>query len=229
MLTQYFYHIKGTVGSVYASLSYFFALPSALFTDIFGSSFFLCISSNSYPCISFYLFSRPRVVSLFGAVVITASVLFSALLNKIQYYIVTIGIFCASGEAAVQCCYYAILPHYFDNKLGLATGLMNSGSSIIVAVSPYLAAYLLSDGLSRYFFVMGLISALIFPISIAYKPTLPSIRFESAKEQIKDSFQVQILKSRKFICWIASTALWEYGSIMLTQTIVSINTLSKQI
>ncbi len=116
--------------------------------------------------------------------------LLSSLINRIELYYVSIGLFCAFGEAAVSCSYYAILPHYFDENLGLATGLMNSGSSIITSVMPFSAAFLLKNyGLKRYYFITGLLCVLLIPASLIFKPRLKRTRLDSAKAKIKDSFQ----------------------------------------
>ncbi len=219
---MFFIFNKGWVGSSYFSIEYFCALPAALFVDFLG----------------------PRYVSLTCAVFIIAGTLLSTLVNKILLYILTVSVLSAFGEvcisfkkrfhskrkkfvlsvlkALVNAAYYAILPHYFNKRLGLATGLMNCGSSIITTVSPFLAAYLLKEfGLKRYFLVTGCICMILLPISLVYRPVLPQEKFKSAKVRFKDSFKIEILKNPRFILWVVSTAFWQYGSVIVYQTIVS--------
>jgi MFS family permease len=162
------------------------------------------------------------MISLIGALLVTLGSFTSMYVNNMKMYIITIGILSSIGNACVNAAIYAILPHYFDKNLGLATGIMNSGSSIITTISPFLAAYLLKQYSLRVFFQMsGFIFLLLFPFSLFYKPLLPKVRYETTKEKLKESFQIDILKNPKFICWIVSTAIWEYGSVMFYQTIVS--------
>jgi hypothetical protein len=49
---------------------------------------------------------------------------------------------------------------------------------------------------------------------------LPSEQYATTREQIRESFQIKILKNPKFLVWIISTAIWDYGSIMFYSTIV---------
>lgn len=160
-------------------------------------------------------------MSLIGAIFIIASAFASSFVTDIRLYILTISIMSSIGDALVNAAVYAIIPHYFDKKLGFATGIMNSGSSVVTVVSPFLAAYLLKgSGLRRYFQISALFYILLLPGSWLFRPKLRKAKYDSTVKQLRESFQISILKNSKFIVFIISTAFWEYGSVMFYQTIV---------
>ena len=66
---------------------------------------------------------------------------------------------------------FAILPHYFKKKLGLANGLMNLGGSIVTIALPILVKFCLTKLDLRYtWFILASLSFITFIFSFFFVP-----------------------------------------------------------
>ncbi len=129
--------------------------------------------------------------AILGAFVSTIALLSCAFVNKIEYYFLTFGFLFGVGQSILMIATFAILPHYFKKKLGLANGLMNMGGSIITIALPILVKYCLTKLDLRYtWFVLALLSFLTFLFSFFFVPVWnesDKIKHEDNKiEDIKD-------------------------------------------
>ena len=67
-------------------------------------------------------FFNPRVIGVIGGLVSSFSMLLSAQVKEIQFYLLTYGVMLAIGQALLLASTLAILPHYFNKKLSMANG-----------------------------------------------------------------------------------------------------------
>lgn len=65
---------------------------------------------------------NPRLIGVAGGLISAISMVLSAWVNEIKYYLLTYGLLLSIGQALLLASTLSILPHYFDKKLSLANG-----------------------------------------------------------------------------------------------------------
>ena len=109
---------------------------------------------------------------------------------------------------------FAIIPHYFNKKLGFVNGFLNAGSCIILVGYSYLVGYLLDNfKIELVFYLLSISSLLVSLSSLVFKPQLPNNKaLLSLKAQLIDSLGLEILKKPKFIIWSLSLVFGVIGN-----------------
>jgi MFS family permease len=180
-----------------------FFLPSAISIDLFGS----------------------RKVAIFGACLQTIGLLSSGFVNDLPVYFFTHSVLFGIGKGFVAQSTYQILPHYFNKKLGLATGLMNFGGSIFAILIVIISdASLATFGLKSAFFIFMTLSSLTVIAASSFKSVLKSqsYKIEKFSDKIKNSLSTDVLKRKEFMIWWTSTYFSVFGFIIISVTIVCI-------
>ena len=90
-----------------------------------------------------------------GGLLSTISLVSSAFLEKIEYYFITFSFLFGFGQALLLISIFAILPHYFYRRIGLANGLMNLGAALVTIGVPILVAECLKNiGLKYTWYIL---------------------------------------------------------------------------
>jgi MFS family permease len=163
-----------------------------------------------------------RKIAILGACLSTLSILLSAFIQKMQLYFLSYSIGFGIGQALLLTSTLAILPHYFNKRLSLATGLMSFIGAILVVFIPIITDLIIKKhGLSAtFFFLAGLNCITIFMV-FTYRPVLRSAHKKSKLETIKQSFGFEILKKRRFIIWCIASFIGMLGYLIPIVNIVS--------
>jgi nitrate/nitrite transporter NarK len=97
---------------------------------------------------------------------------------------------------------FAILPHYFKDKLSLANGFMNLGGAIVQIIIPVLIARCLHYFVLRVtWIVCGLLFAITVLCGFTFQPVLDGTNWKKPMKTLKNSFGIEILRNDKFIVW----------------------------
>ena len=88
---------------------------------------------------------KPRIVAFIGGTLSTIALISCAFLEKIQYYFIFFSFLFGIGQSMLLIATFAILPHYFSTKIGLANGIMNLGSSVVAVGVPLVVASCLKN------------------------------------------------------------------------------------
>ncbi len=166
----------------------------------FGITLFLSAPSSYF----IHLFGAAKV-NLFGNLISAAGLLASALLfhfskELMQLHLVTFGVVFGSGQSLVYAASFAILPHYFNKKLGLAMGILNAGSCLLIIVTSLLMAQSLDRyGLFVTFLAMALLTFTCAFSSLTYKFRIPTNnKHKDLRKRFIDSLGLRVLKRPKF-------------------------------
>ncbi len=128
------------------------------------------------------------------------------------------------GQAFLTESTYTILPHYFDKRLGLASGFMIFGGSALTIILQLVTTESFNAlGLNYTFLIfMGLTFVSILAAS-CFKRILKSESREqdSIRVRIKSSFSTKVLKRPEFWIWTISSCFAEFGAHVGMITIVS--------
>jgi MFS family permease len=133
-----------------------------------------------------------------------------------QLHLVSFGLIFGTGQSLVYASSFAILPHYFDRRLGFVMGILNAGSCILIIITSILIAYLLEVyGLVVTFLLMALLTITGTATSITYKFQIPrDNKHKDLKKRFLESLGIHIFKNPKFIVWLLSTFFGVYGNIV---------------
>jgi len=116
------------------------------------------------------------------------------------------------GQALLMTASFSILTHYFDKKIGLANGLMNAGGSLVVILSAIGMGYMLDNlSLKTTYLIIGGTFFSSFFTSLLYKSQIKRDTTKTFKSRVKESFGIDVLKSRKFLIWSFTAMLGAYG------------------
>ncbi len=163
-----------------------------------------------------------RQIAILGAFLSTLSILLSAFIRKMQLYFLSYSIGFGIGQALLLTSTLGILPHYFNKRLSLATGLMSFIGAFIVVIIPIVSDLIINKyGLAAtFYFLAGLNSLTIF-MAFTYRPVLRLSQKKTKFEKIKQSFGVEILKKRRFIIWCIASFIGTLGYLIPIVNIVS--------
>ena len=85
------------------------------------------------------------MIGFIGGCLSTISLASCAFLNKIEYYFIFFSFLFGIGQSLLLIATFAILPHYFNKKIGLANGLMNLGGALVCIGVPLVIAKCLKE------------------------------------------------------------------------------------
>ncbi len=80
-----------------------------------------------------------------GGSLSTIALISCAFLEKIQYYFIFFSCLFGIGQSMLLIATFAILPHYFNKKIGFANGIMNLGSAFVTVGIPLVVASCLKE------------------------------------------------------------------------------------
>ena len=140
----------------------------------------------------------------------------------LQLYFFTYSFLFSLGNSLLLASSCAILPHYFDKKISLANGVVNSLATLVTVVIP-----VFTDLIRKAFGVKGVFSYLtavslvsIF-FTLTFKSVLPKNPTESKLKRFKESFGLEVLKKRDFIVWCVGASLGMVGYYVPIMVFVS--------
>jgi len=163
-----------------------------------------------------------RKIAILGACLSTISILLSAFIRKMQLYFLSYSIGFGIGQALLLTSTLAILPHYFNKRLSLATGLMSFIGAIIVVLIPIFTDLIINKyGLAATFYFLAGLNCLTIFMAFTYRPVLRSTETKTKKEKIKQSLGIDILKNRRMIIWCIASFIGTLGYLIPIVNIVS--------
>lgn len=109
---------------------------------------------------------------------------------------------------------FAIIPHYFNKKLGFANGLLNTGASIVLLGYSYLIGYLLdSFEIQIVFYLLSACSFSLSLLAFVFKSQIPNDQSSfTLKKKLINSLGLAVLKKPKFIIWSLSVMFGVIGN-----------------
>jgi MFS family permease len=163
-----------------------------------------------------------RIVSVSGALLSTIGLASSAFISNIKFYLITYGVIFGIGQALIKQATYAILPHYFEEKLGLANGLMNLGGSLLSLSLMLLSAHVLKIATLFYgFLLLAAFSFTTIGFAFTYKPNVNNSNQHvqeclkmNMSQRIARSLGIEILGNKEFLIWSVSSCFGLYGAVI---------------
>ena len=163
-------------------------------------------------------------VGIVGGILSSIGMAGSALSFKfpIQMHFVSYCLIFGFGQSLILSTCFAILPHYFDKKLGLANGLMNTGGCFFVIISSLIIGNLLDTiGIVYVFYIISVFSLLLCLFSLTLKPQLPDEKFLTLKQRINSSLGLDVFQKPRFIVWTIASIVGIYGNTTPVITMVN--------
>ncbi len=192
------------VGSCSLGVSFLFSFISSFLIDFFG-----------------YI-----KVGLVGGLTSTIGLLITSQIIRLKISIVhtflPYGVIFGIGQSLIMTIPFAILPHYFNKKLGLVNGVLNGGACIILISYSYLIGYLLEIySIEIVLYLLASSAFLVAITSFSFKPQLPSDKQSmSLKSKLVNSLGLEILKKPKFLIWSLSLFFGVIGNAIPVMTMV---------
>ena len=119
---------------------------------------------------------------------------------------------------------FSILPHYFNKKLGLANGILNTGGCVLTLLDTIVVAFILENyGLRVFSYSVAGFSLFLASLSLVFKPQLPVDTSQTFGQRLRESFGLEIFKKPKFLIWVSSSVFGFYGNCVPVMTMVIIN------
>lgn len=167
-------------------------------------------------------FFDARKVGFIGAIISTIGLVASSFIRELKMYFLTYSVIFNVGQSLFLASILSILPHYFNERLGLANGLMIFGSAFLTIGIPFVVSECLSKiGLANLFFVLAGFSFFSALLTLTFKPQIRN-NFEGKwQDKIKKSLGIKVLKMRKFIIWVTSVVIGFFGYLIPIVVIVS--------
>lgn len=158
---------------------------------------------------------------MLGGLLSTIGLLSSGFVKDMKLYFVTFSILHGTGQSLLLTAFLAILPHYFDKKIGLANGLMNLCGCLITVSLPFaIQESLDSLGLSKTFFILAGICFGTVLASLTFTPQLAVIKYETFGKRLQTGLGLRIFKSRRFLIWIIGSFIGFFGYLVPIVTMV---------
>ncbi len=119
-----------------------------------------------------------RFIALLAGCIYTLSFLTSCFAPSLEVLYISLGIGTGFSQSLLNVTVFAIIPHYFDQKLGMAVGFTQSGVGIGLLVFSALNGYLVATyGLQGAFLILAGIAAHTIPLGILMrKPASITVR-----------------------------------------------------
>lgn len=157
---------------------------------------------------------NPRIIGVIGGLISAVSLYISALINEIEYYLLTYGFFLAIGQALLLASTLAILPHYFSKKLSLANGITTASAAACCSILPPLTYYILEEyDLKHSFYLLALLNVIASLCCLTYRPIIIT-KSTNIKDRIKKSFGFDVLRNKKYLIWCGATFIGVLGYII---------------
>lgn len=166
-------------------------------------------------------------IGFIGGLVSSIGLIFSAFIIQFKFSILwhflSYGIILGLGQSLCMTVPFAILPHYFNKKLGLVNGILNTGACVILIGYTYLVGHILDYySIEIVFYTLSCSSLFISLTSFVFKPQLPNDTSSfTLKEKLFDSLGLEILKKPKFIIWSLSLIFGVIGNATPVLTMVN--------
>ncbi|KAJ8310286.1 hypothetical protein KUTeg_012151, partial [Tegillarca granosa] len=192
------------------------------FTSLIGSVF-NSLTSISAPIASILITAGScRMSHIVGGACCFIGFSSSFFINSLNGLLWTYGVLAGSGICLCLTPSVVILSFYFDKYRGIATGFATAGAGAGVLVCGPLINYFFDHyGVNGTFLILGGLSAHFFVIAALMKPSKAEIRNKRQKRInenkktrksglsfIGNICQLQILKSKTFICILIANFLW---------------------
>ncbi|KAJ8311683.1 hypothetical protein KUTeg_011038 [Tegillarca granosa] len=168
-----------------------------------GMTFLMCmLSSISCDVIGI------RQTSILGATIGSSGLLISAFVTNLDYLFLSFGFIFGIGNAFILCPSVVILGHYFKKRIGLANGLVSSGTAVLIILLSFALPQLLTHFRIKYMFLFlsGFYFLLIFS-SLTFIP-LPSKKENHEKvKKLRNICNVDIWKNKVYVIWAISVSV----------------------
>ncbi len=132
-----------------------------------------------------------RFTSLLGGIIYTISFLTSCFAPTLEVLYVSLGIGTGFSQGLLAVTVFAIIPHHFDEKLGMAVGFTQAGVGMGLFIFSALNGYLVATyGLQGTFLILTGVAANTIPLGmLMQKPPEPkehakTIECEKAKQDV---------------------------------------------
>ncbi len=127
---------------------------------------------------------------LSGGIVTSISFITNYFLNNFEVLFITYGAGVGFGTGIITVANIAILPHYFNKKLGLATGISQTGTAAGMFIFAGLNQFLIDEyGLQGSFLILSAISLNAIPLGLLMREPVSISKRDSERELliVKDS------------------------------------------
>lgn len=131
-----------------------------------------------------------RATALIGGSIASVGLFCSSFVNRIEWLYLTYGLFIGGGFSIGYTPSLVILGHYFKKRIGLANGIVATGSSIFTIALPFLIQYILDEfGLKLTLRYMTVITIVMTLGALVFTPLL-----EKEVKEIIDEKGVKVKK-----------------------------------
>ncbi|RNA38147.1 monocarboxylate transporter 10 [Brachionus plicatilis] len=181
------------IGSLSTGVQYIFCSFGSIASDFFG----------------------PRKPGIFGGLISGISLTLCIFVEELRFYFLTYGILYGIGQAFLLTSTLAILPHYFNKRISLANGIMNSIGAIVVVILPIFTSQLLDNyGLKATFLFLSILNFITMFMAMTYKPMIPVINHEKRIHKLKSSFGLDVFEKPKFIIFCIASFFGMLGYLI---------------
>lgn len=155
-----------------------------------------------------------RVVSLAGALLSVLGLFLTSFIQEVHKMYVTYGLVWGVGSSFAFVSSIVVLGQYFDRRLALANGIATSGSGVGSLVAGPVINYLLQTVGWKH--SMRILSAFALVLWIAALLFKPRESHQDIMERRTNSklFDTSIWKSKAYVLWVTTVALFQFGYLV---------------
>ncbi len=131
------------------------------------------------------MFNKYYLHIIAGGVIYSLSLLASCFAPVIEVLHLTLGFGVGFANSLLAVAVFAIIPYYFEERLGMATGLMQAGAGIGLFIFSALNAYLISMyGLQGSLLILSSVALHAIPLGIVMKMPLLKEFYQKEQDEI---------------------------------------------
>ena len=155
-----------------------------------------------------------RIVSFAGALLSVLGLFLTSFIQEVHKMYVTYGLVWGVGSSFAFVSSIVVLGQYFDRRLALANGIATSGSGVGSLVAGPLINYLLqSTGWKNSMRILSAFALVLWIAALLFKPRKNHCDITEKREKSK-LFDTSIWKSKAYVMWVATVALFQFGYLI---------------
>lgn len=175
-----------------------------------GSLNFLCGPLSSILCDRFGC----RRVAFLGALLSFTGLFLTSLVTQLHFMYITYGLLWGVGSSFSFVPSIVMLGEYFDKRLALANGLATSGSGVgSLVASPSINYLLRAVGWKNSLRILSGVTVFLGVACCLYRPYKTTTQRDRnvMTKRCSQLFDVSIWKSRTYVAWVLTIALFQFG------------------
>lgn len=192
ILTVIFFPLLAWVGAMAGSLNFLCGPLSSILCDRFGC----------------------RRVAFLGALLSFTGLFLTSLVTQLHFMYITYGLLWGVGSSFSFVPSIVMLGEYFDNRLALANGLATSGSGVgSLVASPSINYLLRAVGWKNSLRILSGVTVFLGVACCLYRPYKTTTQRDRnvMTKRCSQLCDVSIWKSRTYVAWVLTIALFQFG------------------